>query len=230
MKKLLIGSTIAALGVASAGFLVLRPAHSSDHADTPDIAANPGTDISDVFMFPSKETAGNIVLTMCVNPLITSGNINTARFDPNVLYQFKLDNTGDAIEDVVIQAKFDNSTPQKISISGPIRPSASGSINVQEKPFATTGTVNTTFTPTSGMKVFAGVREDPFFFDLERFFEIFPDRGVPTGLTQPPANPNQPMAVSWRGSSARDFLSNGPLGSLNVLAIVVEVPKSRLLQ
>lgn len=230
-KKWLTGITLAALGAASVGFLVTRPAQSSDHADTPDIAANPSTDLSDVFMFPSKENPNNVVLVMCVNPLITSGNIASARFDPNVLYQFKIDNTGDAVEDVVIQAKFDNSATQKVSISGPIKPSSPGTVNVQEKAYSVTGTINAAFSPTAGMNVFAGVREDPFFFDLERFFEIFPDRGVPTGLTQPPANPNQPQAVSWRdAATARDFLSSGPFGSLNVLAIVVEVPRERLLQ
>jgi hypothetical protein len=86
------------------------------------------------------------------------------------------------------------------------------------------GTVGTAFAPGAGIRVFAGTREDPFFFDLERFFTIFPDRGVPTGLTQPPENPNQPMATTWRpAGEARDFLS---AGGYNVLSIVVELPKS----
>jgi len=50
--------------------------------------------------------------------------------------------------------------------------------------------------------------------------------GVPPGLTNPPANPNQPMATSWRPAGAAvDFLSNG---GFNVLSIVVELPKSML--
>ena len=229
-KKLMIGGMLV-LSLAATGLIALRPAVGSDHADTPEIAGNPGTDISDVFMFPSKENPNNVVLVMCVNPLITSGAAAGARFDPNVLYQFKLDNTGDAVEDVVIQAKFDNSTPQKVMIAGPVRPSSPGTVNVFEKPYSTTGTINTAFTPASGIKVFAGVREDPFFFDLEQFFTIFPDRGTPTGLTTPPTNPNQPMAVTWRApGTARDFLSAGPFGALNVLAIVVELPKAKLLQ
>lgn len=229
-KKLLFGG-IALAGLGVTGMLAMRPAIGSDHADTAEIASSPGTDLTDVFMFPSKTNNKNIVLAMCVNPLITSANAATARFDPNVLYQFKIDNNGDAVEDVVIQAKFDNSTPQKVQIAGPIRPSSPGTVNVFEKPFATSGTINGTFSPTAGMTVFTGVREDPFFFDLEQFFTIFPDRGVPTGLTTPPTNPNQPMAVTWRSAgAARDFLSNGPFGALNVLAIVIEIPRERLLQ
>ena len=229
-KKLIVTGTVV-MTLAVSGFFAMRPAAASDHADTAEVAGSPGTDLTDVFMYPSKSNANNIVLTMCVNPLITSANAATARFDPNVLYQFKIDNTGDAVEDIVIQAKFDNSTPQRVQISGPIHPGSPGTVNVFETPYATTGTINSTFSPTAGMQVFTGVREDPFFFDLEQFFTIFPDRGVPTGLTTPPSNPNQPMAVTWRApGTARDFLSNGPFGALNVLAIVVELPRERLLQ
>ena len=75
------------------------------------------------------------------------------------------------------------------------------------------------------MQVFAGVREDSFFFDLEQFFTIFPDRATPiNGI--PVANPNDPQATTWRApGTAVDFLSNG---NYSVLSIVVELPKSLL--
>ena len=76
------------------------------------------------------------------------------------------------------------------------------------------------------MKVFAGPREDPFFFDLEQFGNILPDRLVPPGLKPaPPAGQeNTPMAATWRAPGvAKDFLAN-----FNVLALVVELPKARL--
>jgi hypothetical protein len=227
MKRPSKRSFLLGLGVCGlAATALLLPAFASDHADTPETASNPGRDLSDVYIFPSQENPNNVVLVMCVNPLIGQGQGLTARFDPNVLYQFKIDNNKDGLEDLVIQAKFDANPIQGVQIAGPIRPSSPGTTSNFETPHAVAGTTNAEFAPTSGMRVFAGGREDPFFFDLEQFFNIFPDRGVPTGLTTPPTNPNQPMQTTWRAQGqAVDFLSNG---GFNVLAIVVELPKERL--
>jgi hypothetical protein len=200
---------------------------ASDHADTPEIAANPGTDITDVYLFPSLENPNNVVLVMNVHPLIGPGQGPSASFDPNVLYQFKIDTNGDAVEDKVIQAKFSGTgASQTVAISGPVKPSMTGRDSVQETPYNVTGTINETFTPKNGIKVFAGAREDPFFFDLEQFFNILPDRATPIS-GQAVADPNAPQQTSWRpAGSAVDFVSNG---GYNVLSIVVELPKKSLL-
>lgn len=219
---------VAGLAVVGVGFAAKR-AMSSDHADTREVVSRPGSDISDVYMFPSKENPDNYVLIMNVNPLIPAGGGGGASFDPDVLYQFKIDLNGDGVEDRVIQATFEGSgASQKVRIAGPAAPNEVGTRNTLITPFATTGTINKTFSPINGMKVFAGPREDSFFFDLEQFFTILPDRGVPPGLTTPPADPYQPMATTWRApGSAVDFLSNG---GFNVLSIVIELPKSQLLR
>jgi len=206
--------------------MLLTTARGSDHADTPEIAANPGQDISDVFMFPSPSNAQNVVLVMNVHPLITGGAVNSTFLDPNVLYQFKIDNNGDGVEDRVIQVKASGSTAgQTISVAGPVKPSAIGTVSNSETPYGTTGTFGNAFSPTSGMNVFVGVREDPFFFDLEQFFTIFPDRATPVnGVTV--SNPDVPQAASWRSAAqAVDFLS---AGHYNVISIVVELPRSKL--
>lgn len=222
------GLLATALIIGSGAFFAQK-AISSDHADTREVVSRPGSDISDVYMFPSKENPDNYVLIMNVNPLIAAGGGPGASFDPNVLYQFKLDLNGDGREDRVIQATFTGTgASQKVRIAGPALPKEVGTSNTLMTPYATQGTINTTFSPTTGMKVFAGAREDSFFFDLEQFFTILPDRGVPPGLTTPPANPNQPMATTWRAPGAAvDFLSNG---GFNVLSIVIELPKAQLLR
>jgi len=225
LVKKLVAVGVAALILPA---VLITRAYSSDHADTPNIAANPGQDITDVFMFPSPTNANNVVLVMNVHPLIGPGEGTATFFDPNVLYQFKIDNTGDAVEDLVIQAKFTGTgATQKVAISGPIRPSTTGNANKIEHAFSTTGVYNTTFSPTPGMTVFAGPREDPFFFDLDQFFTIFPDRATPiTGTAV--ANPNQPQATSFRPvATAQDFLS---VHQFNVLSIVVELPRASLLK
>lgn len=211
-------------GIALIPTLIITRAISSDHADTPEIAANPGTDLTDVFVFPSTTNSANVVLAMCVSPLIPSGQAASRSFDPNVLYQFKIDNTGDSVEDLVIQATFGGSGPtQTVSIAGPASPARTGTESIALTPSAITGTVNVPFSPSTGVLAFAGAREDPFFFDLERFFQILPDRARPiTG--QPDPTPNTPKATSWRpAGQARDFLAG-----LNLLAVVIELPKSQL--
>ena len=163
---------------------------------------------------------------MNVHPLIGAGAGNSVSFDPNVLYQFKIDTNGDGIEDRVIQVKFSGTgTSQTVAVAGPLKPSTSGPNNQLEKPYVVKGTINTVFSPTTGMKVFAGPREDPFFFDLEQFFNIFPDRATPlTGVAV--SDPNVPKQTSWRpNGTAVDFLSNG---NYNVLSIVIELPRSAL--
>jgi hypothetical protein len=222
--------TVAGLAILIAPIALLTPTRASDHADTPTIASRPGTDLTDVFMFPSATDPDKVVLAMTVHPLIIAGQGRSVNFDPNVLYQFKIDNNGDAVEDLVIQARFKGSGPnQKVKISRPSEPERTGSINtlVDDDDDNEFGHVNRTFRMEGGMKVFAGGREDPFFFDLEQFFNIFPDRATPlTGI--PISNPNTPQLGSWRpAGSAVDFLSNG---GYNVLSIVVEVPKSKLLR
>ena len=100
---------MAALAVPA---ILITRGHASDHADTPNIAANPGEDITDVYMFPSPTNANNVVLVMNVHPLINPGSGPSTYFDPNVLYQLKIDNSGDGVEDLVIQAS--SSEPARI--------------------------------------------------------------------------------------------------------------------
>ena len=100
-----------------------QPVRPADHADSPRASADPAADITDVFVFPSATNSNNVVLAMCVSPLIPTGG--TRAFDPTVLYQFKIDNTGDKVEDLVIQARFEGTgTSQKVIIAGPSAPSS----------------------------------------------------------------------------------------------------------
>ncbi len=215
-----------ALFALAAPAILIGVGRASDHADTPDIAANPGTDITDVYIFPSPTNSQNVVFAMNVHPLINPGSGPSTSFDPNVLYQFKIDTNGDGIEDKVIQAKFSGTgAAQTVAISGPVTPSSMGTTNQQVSPYSKTGQINTTFSPTAGMKVFCGAREDPFFFDLDQFFAIFPDRATPLTGT-PVADPNAPQKGGFRdAATAQDYLS---VHQLNVLSIVIEMPKDMI--
>jgi len=217
---------VGAIAAAAITVSNVRNARSSDHADTTQAVAKPGIDLTDLHIFPALDPA-NVVLSMAVRPLIPAGQApGVTTFDTNVLYQFKIDTTGDKVEDLVIQARFEgNGTNQKVIVAGPIKPSRTGTTSVFEKANAAIGTFNKGFV-SGGMKVFAGLRQDPFFLDLVQFGNILPDRlsAIDPSKKQPQGQENNVGATSWRPpGQAQDFFKDQ-----NVLGLVVEVPRARL--
>lgn len=207
--------TAALVAATVAGFGVLK---ASDHQDTPEVELSPRMDINDVYVFPGS-SADRIVLAVTTSSPLAG---QTASFDPDLLYQIKVDNTGDNKEDLVFQVTFDGGSgaAQKVTVRGPVAPVAQGAINM----LATTGTVitgnvGTTLGSATGTQVFTGIRGDPFFIDLEQFFKIVPDRRPSTG---PLSTPSTPTASAFR-SPGVDLLA-----PFNALAIVIELPKSLL--
>lgn len=228
-KKLLFAGALATTALTVG---IGRYAVGSDHAGTTIQVQKPGLDLSDLHIFPSKENANNVILAMSVRPLIPAGGATAAKFsfDTDVLYQFKIDTDADNIEDLVIQAKFEGKgAGQRVRIAGPVKPSRTGLTTVFETPDNTVGTFNKTFTTSSGLRVFAGFRGDPFFIDLDQLFKIFPDRKTPLdpSVAPPAGQENTPKVLTFRGfpgqPAAKEFLAN-----FNVLAIVVEVPRAKL--
>ena len=205
----------AGLAVSVAGIGTLL---ASDHQDTPEVELNPRMDINDVYAFPGS-TSDRVALVLTTSSPLSG---TSASFDPDLLYQIKIDNTGDAKEDLVFQVTFDNGSlnAQKVTVVGPVAPPAVGTATtLVSSGTVTTGAVGSTIGSTSGIQVFTGVRGDPFFIDLEQFFKILPDRRPSTG---PLSIPSTPTAAAFR-SPGIDLLA-----PFNCLAIVIEVPKSML--
>ncbi len=224
--KLLLGAGVAAIAALSFGTAHL--AIGSDHADTVESVNKPGIDFTDLHIFPGQNPA-NVVLAMSVRPLIPAGQAANFSFDPDVLYQFKIDTTGDFVEDLVIQARFEGTGPnQKVFISGPVKPAQTGVVNTFQANSAVNGTLNQTFSPAPGIKVFAGARADSFFLDLNQLGAIFPDRVSPLDPSKAKAtirDANTPQQTSFRApGQAQDFFKD-----LNLLAIVVEMPRASLI-
>jgi uncharacterized protein DUF4331 len=219
-RRTAIALAAAAL-VAGAGIGVAR---ASDHQDNPLVELNPAMDMTDVYAFPGS-SPDRIALVMNSWAFITPSQASSTTFDPNLLYQFKIDNTGDAKEDRVIQVSFKGTgASQTVEVRGPLVPPVVGAMNNQLSSSApvVSGPINQTLGTASGVQVFAGVREDPFFIDLEQFFRIVPDRKPSTGALS--ALPDAASASSFRSTStAVDFVKG-----FNVLSIVIEVPVSQL--
>lgn len=209
---------LAALGVAAAAIVAAQRVYASDHQDTPEVELNPRMDINDVYAFPGATPERIALLVTTSSPIAGS----TASFDPNLLYQIKVDNTGDAVEDLVFQVTFDNGEggDQRYTVRGPVAPPMAGTKTM----LATTGTVvtgrvGTTSGSATGIQAFAGLKADPFVIDLEQFFNIIPDRRPSTG----------PLSVQ-NGAPAGSFRTPGVdfLKPFNSLAIAIELPKSAL--
>ncbi len=222
-RRLVRRATVAA-GVLGATVVavVAGRSYASDHQDTPFVEANQRYDVNDVYAFPSP-TAGRVVLVLGTSSPLTPAGTPTAAFgdESEVLYQLKVDNTGDAREDLVFQFTFTGPAgAQQVHVRGPIAPNAVGTANTLVGTAAMDGAVGQTLGSAAGMQVFTGPRDDPFFIDLVAFFRVLPDRKPENGplstITQGPLTFRPP-------GQAVDFVQG-----FNDLAIVVELPIAAL--
>lgn len=215
-------AVIAALVAGGAGLAGLATA--SDHQDTAEVELNPTLDMTDVYAFPAL-AAGRIVLVMMSRPFLTPAQSADASFDENLLYQFKIDNDGDAIEDRVIQVTFDGSgADQEIEVRGPVAPLVSGATanRIADVEPIVSGRINTVLGSASGTQVFAGPRDDPFFIDLEAAFCILPDRKPEMGELSEPCKLTGVPPFRPAGQ-AQNYVRG-----FNGLALVIELPASEL--
>jgi hypothetical protein len=216
--------TVGALLLVGTGSLVvaLRSSIASDHQDTPEVELHPRLDINDVYAFPGSN-ANRIALVLTTSSPLTPAASVGAVFDPDILYQIKVDNTGDGVEDLVFQFTFDgDGANQQVTMRGPIAPTQTGRVNTLVPSGATlSGSINTSLGSAAGVQLFAGLRDDPFYIDLEQFFRIIPDRAPVQGPLSK-IGPN-PEASAFRNPGI-DFLRG-----INALGIVVELPESMLL-
>ena len=194
------------IGLASAGIITAGILYAADHIDSPAVT-NQSTDITDVYVFRGQDQ-NNLVFVANTQGLLAPGATAAAAFDNNTVIEFNIDNNGDAVEDLVIQGIASGG---KMRIYGPIKPSETGNRSrLEGNPTAEVAITAYGSSPTiangiGGIKVFAGPRDDPFFFDLNQFKKII--AGTATSF-------NKPGDDSFKGT--------------NVLSLVVEVPKSLL--
>jgi hypothetical protein len=181
--------------------------YAADHIDAPSVTNKP-TDITDVYVFRA-ENPDNMVFVANTQGLLTPGATADAKFDENTMIEFNIDDNGDNVEDLVIQCIAKNG---KMKVYGPAAPKITGTtsyLNINKLSVQTDitsyGQAPQIGIGDNGVKVFAGPRDDPFFFDLTRFKQII--AGQATSF-------NNPGHDTFAGT--------------NVMGLVVEVPKSLL--
>lgn len=85
----------------------MMPARASSHREAPLISLDPQADTTDVYAFVSPDAPDTVTLISCWIPFEhPAGGPNFYRFGDNVLYEFKIDNNGDAVEDQTYQFRF----------------------------------------------------------------------------------------------------------------------------
>ena len=101
--------------MANASGLVLAilsvPAFASSHREAPGITEMPKVDNTDVYAFRSYEPGREGYITLIANfqPGENPGDgPNYYTMDPDAIYEIHIDNTGDAVEDLTFQFKFNN--------------------------------------------------------------------------------------------------------------------------
>ena len=85
------------------------PLMAANHREAPITAFDHKADITDVYAFRSYAPGSTSTVTfiMCVDPLLEPANGPTwFPFDPDILYEIKIDNNNDAMEDIVFQVRF----------------------------------------------------------------------------------------------------------------------------
>ncbi|MFN8243534.1 MAG: DUF4331 family protein [Ferruginibacter sp.] len=202
MKRKKLWLPVFAVAALAAGGVL----YAADHIDTPTVTGR-ATDITDLYVFRGQDP-NNLVFVANTQGLLTPGTTAAAKFDENTLIEFNIDNNGDAVEDLVLQCKYDAGSG-KMQVYGPAAPSETGKRSklegsvTAETVVSAYGSAPVTGTGSNGIKVFAGPRDDPFFFDLDQYKKII--AGTASSF-------NNPGTDKFAGT--------------NVMSVVVEVPKS----
>lgn len=194
---------------------------ASDHIDSPTIAQDRGSDIADVWAFLDPNDNSKVILIASTQGFIVSGeHFGMVIFDPNIRYQFEIENTGDAKPDLFIDVIYSKGlgrlTTQTATIYLPNKQrfTAPTTLSTQEpQPTPAPPPVVTT-DPASGVSFFAGAADDPFFLD---------DTGANRLIASSLANPGHPDTSLLGQRGGRDTYAG-----FNTMITALRVPAALL--
>lgn len=146
----------------------------ADHLDAPGLQSpnmDPRIDITDIYLFQKPENPNKSILILNVNPLApTLAN----SFEARAVYELKVDTNGDALADIVFRfifSSFENNhqtaTVKRATGESAGREGDDGEVIIENAPCSFTS--ETHITTNGDYRFFAGIRSDPFFFDLVAF-------------------------------------------------------------
>jgi hypothetical protein len=213
---------------------------ASDHDDGETTFKARNLSLTDLYSFveswqDSSGSADNLILVMNTNPRSLAQQPYT--FNTRALYEFHLTRVNDADkakrptgkDDVKVGVSFGRPDPanqrQAIVLSLTVKGKKvfSGNVGTTSSladSIAGSPVINSKSVKGTNVRVFAGLREDPFYFDVERFFRI--RSFLATGNNSLGSGPIQGGPNVFRSdATAVDFTTG-----YNVNAIVVSLPLS----
>lgn len=168
-----------ALALALSLFLTLivvpvQQIGAADHGDAPAVGGDRSADINDVYLFldPTDNTKLVIISTFH-GFIVPAESVNFGVFDPNMRYRLELEATGDAAPDASIDVTFSEkinsgATPQTMTVASSFFPTFTAPTTAAN--LTTTAPTPTVTTDSgTGIAAYAGISDDPFFFDIPAF-------------------------------------------------------------
>jgi hypothetical protein len=208
-------AVVLALGMLG---MALPRVHGADHGDGPNASNDAAGDLNDIYAFLDPNNISNIVVIVTLRGFIAAGeNVNFGQFDPRILTAIEVDLTGDAVPEGVVAIQFSpqvsRTSPQTATVtflSFPgLTPLFSFTAPTTVSSNAATAPPQTVTThPATGIKFFAGMTDDPFFFDIPAFSRF--TASVLSG------SPDPSQLTRGRDSFA----------GYNTMAIALSVPRS----
>lgn len=133
--------------VLALSILVATQTWAADHRDSPLTTNDPSADINDVYTFVNPRNPAETIIATTLFPIANAASTFSSAVD----YRIHIDN---GATERVVTCRFPGGT--RVDCSGIAGLTASGS-------------VGRTLNGTGGFRVYTGLRDDPFFFDLNAF-------------------------------------------------------------
>ena len=162
-RRTTIGITAVAAALVIALGAVPTIGFGADHLDAPNLTSpkmRPDADINDVYVFEGANAA-QTVIAVTTHP--AAGAIAPFAYATDVTYAMRIDRNGDAFADIQYSFRFGKANREGKQYYTVKRTDPKGTRTVAQ------GWTGRNLSVAGGGKVFAGLRSDPFFFDLDAF-------------------------------------------------------------
>jgi hypothetical protein len=226
-------TALVALTLTLALLTLLTPAPSTDaadHGDAPYNSSDQGIDGGDVFVFLDPADNTKVILAFTLRGFIAAGeNVNFGQFDPAVRHRFEIETTGDPRADRFIDVTFSRRTgaltPQTATIT--LMDGSTHTAQTTPPSLCIAGSASCPPAPTitalgaTGVQFFAGMRDDPFNFDIPAFSRASNALRACVTAANPPTSTCISSTVAPEFTRARDSFAG-----YNIMTIAMSIPKA----
>ena len=228
-KQISVVVAVALTLVLALAFTPAPRTDAADHGDSPYVNGDQSVDGADTYAFLDPTDNTRVILAMTFRGFIAAGeNRNFGQFDPSTRHRFEIDINGDPRPDRFIDFTFSRRTgstaPQVATIT--MLNGQTFTANTTPPSTCIMGTANCPPAPTitdlgtTGVRFFAGMRDDTFNFDIPAFNNFVACVTSPTSLPPGEACPSPVTNIFQRG---RDTFAG-----YNVMNISLSIPRAVL--